>query len=224
MVLDVAQDNSAADDDVFAAAAALPADVLVAHIDGLRTFNCYVSDSVIDAIVQLLGYGRHGAVYLEYSTFAAVLCGHSVNQAARRGRLNVDRYTGCERVLLPTNVNGNHWVLFEAHLNLMQLHVYDSAGELWAKDKQCRVQLQSYFAGQAGSQAREWQVKARKCPQQVNDDCGVFMLSNLRYRLADEEVDGVSAPQRGRSLRASVAELRDRIAREINAGALEPWL
>ena len=56
------------------------------------------------------------------------------------------------------------------------------------------------------------------------DDCGVFMLSNLRYRLNDEEVDGVSAPQRGRGLARSVAVLRERIASEIVAQALERWL
>ncbi len=46
------------------------------------------------------------------------------------------------------------------------------------------------------------------------------MLSNLRYRLNDEEVDGVSAPQLGRGLACSVAVLRERMASEIVAQAL----
>lgn len=222
VVVDVVHDNSA--DEAYAAAAANPADILPEHMVDLCTADCWINDSIIDAYVRLLGYGCQGAVFLEYSTFCAVLCGYSVREAATRGHKNVDRYAGCDRVLLPANVNKNHWVLFEAHLNSMQLHVYDSAGKLWAKDKQCRSHLQAYFAGLAGSQAREWQVKAQKCPQQVEDDCGAFMLSNLRYRLASEQVDGVSAPQQGRGLAGTVLELRRRIAREIEAGALEEWL
>jgi Ulp1 family protease len=63
-----------------------------------------------------------------------------------------------------------------------------------------------------------------KCPQQQYDDCGIFMLSNLRYRLNDEEVDGVSAPQRGCGLARSVAVLHKCMASEIVAQALERWL
>ncbi len=69
----------------------------------------------------------------------------------------------------------------------------------------------------------QWAVRTPPCPQQKKDDCGVYMLSNLRYRSRKEDVFGASGPGK-RGGKGVVEGLRERIAREIETNTLAEWM
>ena len=76
---------------------------------------------------------------------------------------------------------------------------------------------------QAATGIDQWAVRTPKCPQQKKDDCGVYMLSNLRYRSHKKDVFGPSGPGK-RGGKDVVEGLRERIAREIETDTLVEWL
>lgn len=181
----------------------------------------WIGASIIDAVLSMVKQDLPEGVFVEDSIYSAWAFADP-KRSATRGALHAERYGNFVCIIFAVFIGGNHWVVFEA-LPAQRIRVYDSVANSWRQHKQLLHSFQMYIAAATGSRPGEWHFEACPCPQQTTDDCGLFMLCNIRALVAGLDVFCASGPgqQHGRR---RVMDLRRRIAQEIQNHQLDPWV
>ena len=87
-----------------------------------------------------------------------------------------------DHVLIPVNLNRNHWVLVSVNLNTKTCTYYDSLGGVdFSTVKQITQFFDDYFTT-IPEFNKEWKYYAPTIPKQKNShDCGVFICKFMDY-------------------------------------------
>ena len=105
----------------------------------------WIGDNILDAYVRMLKgpVGELRDVFIEQAVHVSVITQLTPAELKLRGERfsRNERYADSAVILMPTFVNGNHWVLIEVLINECVINVYDSVSDSWKSDKRALARI-----------------------------------------------------------------------------------
>lgn len=199
------------------------------RLEDLETLRSgiWLNDTVVNAMLELVcspnlllvdGAVDTDAITLPSSFFVNFIDKGGYKAVKRWSKKYTDRIFGKTHVLIPANMNGNHWILTVVDMSTKQIQIYNSIEIEKPSEYNIYFEtLRSYIVGEYGGtfDFSGWTNVVMRTPKQKNGfDCGVYTIGFAAFRFYKE---GFLDLEHGSS-----DENRRRIYDALLAGRLSP--
>ena len=179
--------------------------------DSIRVNQAWVTSTVLKHWIAFTNHQRGDGTrilladpYLQMQLFQCRDHLQSVSDVARTWR---QRHTPqLQHLLIPVNLQGEHWALLDANLQERSIRYLDSIPKKWPAQV-IKKRLQEFLNGFTQTRGR-WNMDVEKnVPKQRGSNCGVFVIEFMRAIVNDVPLERVQE--------AGMVEARAQIVREL---------
>jgi len=167
--------------------------------DLLRVFlpNVWLNDLIIQQYINLLIKNCNSNNVLDFNTFFfEIVAQHGFNGYIKRyiKEINLLNYN---KIIVPTHLDNNHWCLLVVEINKRKIIYFDSLGFFDIALEKMKVLAgflnEEYLEKKLHLRKRKdltWNIYIGKSPRQENSiDCGIFLCTNARYYILEEQIN-----------------------------------